>query len=152
MNQLTCIEVHVSGNLLTMTFLGTIGVERDDFLEEAHDYLFLNWFDKEMHPLFRLLREIIKNVFDHGTGEGILELRKEGGCYEFQFIDHSPFLISFAEICKINKDNGWTQKSSQNRNHGMQLIQSLSKEKGMTLEVNDSNGGIDYRGTYNLES
>lgn len=101
-----------------------------------------------MNLLFVLLREIIKNVFDHGSGEGVLKLRREGKWYEFEFIDSNPLFVSFAEACKVEKDAGWVKKTDSNCNVGMSQIQLIAKEKGMTLEVDDTKGGINYRGSY----
>jgi len=148
MDDFKFIKVEVKGNKLTMAFLGNDNVDKDDFLEEATDYLFLNWFDGRMHLIFVLIREMIKNIFDCGTGKGILTLNKNGDNYEFEFIDHNPQKINFVEICKINKDNGWVKKSSSNCNVGLSMIQSLGKEEGVTLVIDDSKGGINYSGSY----
>jgi len=72
---------------------------------------------------------MIKNIFDHGTGKGVLTLIKDGSNYYFEFIDHNQEKVDFDQIYKISKDNGWVKKTSNNRNRGLSLIMLISFER-----------------------
>lgn len=121
---------------------------KDDYIDEIATYLFLGWFDHNMHIIFVMIREMFKNVYDHGTGEATLTLIKNDKNYSFEFIDHNTEIISYDKCCKIEKGRDWVQKSDSNRNRGMWMINSLAKEEGITLNVDDTKGGINYSGTY----
>lgn len=142
------VKVLVEGNKLTMTFLGNENIDKEDFIGEISEYLFLYWFECRMHIIFVLIREMVKNIFDHGTGKGVLTLIKNGETYEFEFIDHNPQMVIFEEIIKINKGNGWVKKSSTNCGVGLSIIKTIGKEKEVTLIIDDTKGGINYSGSY----
>lgn len=144
------IDVDVEGEKLTMKFLGNEGVDKDDFLSESMMYLFTRWFDQRMHIVFRLVREAVKNMFDHGTGKGMLTLIKTNEWYGFEVIDHNPELIEFERIRELDrhKDNGWVKKSPSNCNVGLSMIVNYGSHPGMQLCIDDTKGGINYSGVF----
>ncbi len=148
MDEFKYFKINVCENKLEMTSFLRKDMVRDDFIEEFTTYLFMNWFDQRCSIVYVLIREMYKNVFDHGIREATLILNRVGNDYTFEFIDHNSKIVSFTECCEIEKDKDWVQKCESNCNAGMWYIQSLGKEKGVILNVDDTKGGINYSGSY----
>lgn len=143
MGILTCITSVRDGNTLTITFLGNQNVERDDFKGEAYREIYN--FYKGHQQLFLLLREAIKNLYDHGTGRGVLTLIKCHQYYGFELIDHNPQLVNF----EAGRDGGtWVKKSKSNFGVGMNMIYGYKDRDCSQLCIDDTKGGINYSGYY----
>ncbi len=106
------VEEEKPDKYIKMVFSGKTS-SREDFLDLSITHLFLYFFNSSMHVVLVLIREMIKNIYDHGTGEGILILKKEGLDYEFDFIDNNKEIVNFDNLCTVKSNNGWTKKSKK---------------------------------------
>ena len=127
-------------NLLKIEFTGRTS-DRTAFLCQTR--MTVMDFIGERMTLEALIHEMVKNIYDHADGRGILEIHREGELFRFQVKDHGVKAHDF-EICFYN-----SSKSGNGINHGMGLgiIMHLAHDLGMELSV-DTSQGFHYSGTY----
>lgn len=142
------IEVVTEGNTTTVTFKGK-HAEKEDFMDEArgfvHSFLKKQLGNPPSGALDWMFKEMMKNLYDHGTGEGRLVMTNNEEYFEFQFIDDNPEVFGFSQI---NKKENWVKKSDSNFNIGLSAISDISATHNMNLVIDDSKGGIHYSGKY----
>ena len=132
-------------------FLEFTGIkkQRDDFLEDFHEEFFKNSCIEEMDrnkkmQLFYLLREIIKNIYDHAEGMGSVLLKQidtgrilfkvcsPGNSYDFQ---------------KLKKEPSSKQGNKINFGRGLFLIESMLQDFTENYSV-DTSAGFCYQGEF----
>lgn len=142
------IEVVTEGNKTTITFKGN-HIDREDFMDEArgftHSFLRKQLDNPPSSAFDWIFREMIKNLYDHGTGKGTLVMINTDDYFEFQFIDGNPTKIDFNEIS--NREN-WVKKTDKNFNIGLKGMFDVAETYNLNLVVDDSKGGIHYSGKY----
>lgn len=100
-------------------------------------------FIGERMTLDAIIHEIVKNIYDHADGRGVLEIRREDDLFHFQVSDHGHSPHDF-EVCFYN-----SRKAGNGVNHGIGLgvIMHLAHDLDMQLSV-DTSRGFSYSGTY----
>jgi len=141
------IQVTTQGNKTIIVFNGE-GFDRDDFVSEARLFLHTYFEDSERafyNPLAYIFRELIKNLYDHGTAKGSLEMIDTPECFQFNFIDDNDKKFDFSEI---KGGANWVKKSSKNFHVGVSAVMDICETHGITLTVDDTKGGLNYFGIY----
>ena len=116
----------------------------DDFYEFILDY-FKSMERSFYNPLVYVLKEMVKNIYDHGTGVATLVLVDTPSLFSFEFNDGNSDLINFSSAA--NSYN-WVKKSDRNFGHGLSRITDICKSCNINLTIDDTKGGINYSGLY----
>ena len=79
---------------LTIRCLGN-DCDRDLFLTTPRNHVVL--FTDEFHGLGEMVREIMKNIYDHANGKGVVTLSKKSGIVFFHIHDDNTETYSIKE-------------------------------------------------------
>jgi hypothetical protein len=146
------IEVSKDGIKTTFAF-DKADEDRDDFISRIRHAIHKELFERKntelFHNLIVMFREMVKNVCDHGNGKAVLTITEStDSAVEFQFIDGSEKIVSFAEIQAGQSSDNWTKKSRSNCGVGLSMILIGYKELGLEQRIDDTHVGISYFGKY----
>jgi hypothetical protein len=146
------IEVTNEGIKTTIAF-DKADEDRDDFISRVRQAIHKELFERKntemFHNLTVMFREMVKNVCDHGNGKAVLSITENtDGTVEFEFIDGSEKIVSFAEIQGGQGSDNWVKKSRSNCGVGLSMILIGYKELGLEQRIDDTKGGISYYGKY----
>ncbi|MFH0846390.1 MAG: hypothetical protein V1851_03275 [Patescibacteria group bacterium] len=122
----------------TDIYLDEKETSRQDFLERFGN-LFLNLISREHFRLIIILREIIKNIYDHADGKGRIQIKKEGSCIQFIINDYGTKKFNLGEIIPTDS------KEEIDYGAGLRIIQAGTD--GLNLKIKTSRG-FSYYGRY----
>jgi hypothetical protein len=146
------IEVTKDETKTTITF-DKSDEDRNDFVYRVRLIIHEQFFKREntelFHNLIVMFREMVKNVCDHGNGRAVLSVSEHSdSSVEFEFVDGSEELVSFADIRNGRNTDDWQKKSDSNCGVGLSMILYGYKALGIEQRIDDTKGGISYFGRY----
>ncbi len=133
------LRLHFSGNKIS----------RETFLDRyVNFFMFHLEFEGANIQFYMLLKEIIKNIYDHAGGKGELIFLMEGKKVHFMLKDFGKKSFDLNQI----KKNGST-KLGNGVNFGQGIGKGLIEDLARGIEIDlrvDTQKGFCYSGTYRL--